>query len=112
MNIDEVLQDSMPANESNPELLAGCTVSPVGTDEELGLKLLTPACLTVGERDRYVVSILPDIGTLALNQTAKFTCQDLPAQQSHKNVLGEMHLLGRTVFLNQPIGEMVDHTKQ
>jgi hypothetical protein len=46
MNIDKVVQDSKPANEFNSELLAGCTVSPVGTDEKLGLNLLTPACLT------------------------------------------------------------------
>ena len=112
MNIDEVLQDAMPAYEFNSELLAGCTMSPVCADEELGLNLLTPACLTIGDNDRYVVSILPDIGTLALNQTAKFACQGPPAQQLHKIVLGEMHLLGRTVFLNRPIGEMIDHAEQ
>jgi hypothetical protein len=112
MNVDEVLQNSIFANELNARLLAGSTVSSVCPHEELGLNLLTPSCLTVGEHDRYVVSILPDIGMSAFNQAAKFTCQDLPAQQSHKIVLMEMHFLGRTVFLNRPIGEMVDHPEQ
>ena len=112
MNVDEVLQNSILANELNAKLLAGSTVSPACPQEKLGLKLLTPACLTVGEDDRYVVSILPDIGMSALNQPTKFTCQDLPSQQLHKIVLGEMHFLGRTVFLNRPISEMVDNSKQ
>jgi hypothetical protein len=112
MNVDEVLQNSILANELNAKLSAGSTVSPVCPHEELGLNLLTLSCLTVGEHDRYMVSILPDIGMPALDQATKFTGQDLPAQQSHKIVLGKMRFLGRTVFLNRPIGEMIDHPKQ
>ena len=112
MDIDEMLQGTDFIDELDAELFADRTVSPVGPHYELGLKPLTPTCLTVSEGDRYMVSILPDIGMPALHQTAKFTCQNLAAQQLHKIVLREMRFLGRTVFFNRRIGKMVDHTKQ